>query len=467
MHLETNPAACFARPSRKSIPIYCLDHAQWAASNFEHPDEQRDWALANGFKANRGQFCTLPDAKGGIACVFAGLGDLKAGERTNAEIALSLGGLARSLPPKTFHFENEPGEDGIAALAWAMGAYSFSRYVEPSKQMPRLAVKSKDVPHSAVEAVYLARDLINIPANDMGPEALEKAFRSLAKHHMARASVVKGDALLTKNFPMVHAVGRASDEAPRVLDMRWGKTSHPKITLVGKGVTFDTGGLNIKPGGSMALMKKDMGGAANVIALAHMIMAAKLPVRLRLIVGAVENAISGNAFRPGDVLQSRKGLSVEIGNTDAEGRLVLGDCLALADEEKPDVLIDMATLTGAARVALGADLPPFYSHDDMFCDELADQANATFDPLWRMPLWPSYRKLLKSKIADINHISSGGMAGSITAALFLERFVENAKTWAHFDIYGWVPADKPWARTGGEAQGIRALFGTIKARYDR
>ena len=261
---------------------------------------------------------------------------------------------------------------------------------------------------------------------------------------------------------MVHAVGRASDQAPRVLDLKWGNSKHRKVTLVGKGVTFDTGGLNIKPGGSMALMKKDMGGAANVMGLAHMIMAAKLPVRLRLIVGAVENSIAGNAFRPGDILSSRKGLSVEIGNTDAEGRLVLGDCLALGDEEKPDLMIDMATLTGAARVALGPDLPPYYTNDDEFSAKLDEVAKATNDPLWRMPLWDPYQSMLGSKIADVNHITSGGFAGSITAALFLSRFVENAKTWSHFDIFGWVPSEKSWAPVGGEAQGIRALYEVIK-----
>jgi len=266
---------------------------------------------------------------------------------------------------------------------------------------------------------------------------------------------------------MVHAVGRASSSAPRVLDLTWGRASHPKVTLVGKGVTFDTGGLNIKPGSSMALMKKDMGGAANVMGLAHMIMDAKLPVRLRLIVGAVENSISGNAFRPGDVLNSRKGLTVEIGNTDAEGRLVLGDILTLGDEEKPQLMIDMATLTGAARVALGPDLPPFYTDDEGFAAALADAGQSVNDPLWRMPLWSPYQSMLSSKIADVNHITSGGFAGSVTAALFLSRFVEKAQSWTHFDIFGWVPSEKPWASVGGEAQGIRALYAALKNRASR
>ena len=301
----------------------------------------------------------------------------------------------------------------------------------------------------------------------MGPDALENAFRQLAKTHKARTKVVKGEALLANNFPMVHAVGRASSQAPRVLELKWGAANHPKITLVGKGVTFDTGGLNIKPGGSMALMKKDMGGAANVMGLAHMIMGSKLPVRLHLIVGAVENSISSNAFRPGDILQSRKGMTVEIGNTDAEGRLVLGDCLALGDEGKPELMVDMATLTGAARVALGPDLPPFYTDDDRFADALASSSQKVFDPLWRMPLWQPYQPMLSSKIADVNHISSGGFAGSVTAALFLSRFVNNSKTWAHFDVFGWVPSAKPWAKVGGEAQGIRALFNVLENRFGK
>ena len=273
--------------------------------------------------------------------------------------------------------------------------------------------------------------------------------------------MIKGDNLLKQNFPMVHAVGRASAQAPQVLDLVWSKPSHPKFTLVGKGVTFDTGGLNIKPGSSIALMKKDMGGAANVMVMAHMIMDAKLPARLRVIVGAVENSISGNAFRPGDILNACKGMTVEIGNTDAEGRLALGD------EEKPDLMVDMATPTGAARVAMGPEVSPFYTDDDDLSAALDDSAAITCDPLWRMPLWQTYQSMLGSKVADVNHISTGGFGGSITAALFLSRFVEQAKSWVHFDIYGWVPSERPWAPVGGKAQGIRARYGMLKGRTSR
>jgi leucyl aminopeptidase len=299
----------------------------------------------------------------------------------------------------------------------------------------------------------------------MGPDELEEAARNLAAAHGADISVVRGDDLLARNFPMIHAVGRASAGAPRLIDITWGKVDAPKVTLVGKGVCFDTGGLDIKPSAGMLLMKKDMGGAANVLGLASMIMAAKSNVRLRVLIPAVENSIAGNAFRPGDVLRSRKGITVEIGNTDAEGRLVLADALALADEEQPALLIDMATLTGAARVALGPDLPPFYTSDETLASDLTAASVAVEDPLWRMPLWRPYDTRLSSKIADINNVTTDGFAGSITAALFLKRFVEKTPGWAHFDIFAWNPADRPYGLAGGEAQGIRALERVIARRF--
>ncbi len=320
-----------------------------------------------------------------------------------------------------------------------------------------------------LDGVKLARDLINTPANDLGPEELTKAAATLFSDLGGTSDIWIGDALIERGFPLVHAVGVASERAPRLIDCVWGDPAHPKVTLVGKGVIFDTGGLDIKPSSSMLLMKKDMGGAANVLGLASMIMAARLPVRLRVVIPAVENAIGGSAFRPGDIFRSRKGLTVEIGNTDAEGRLVLADAMALADEESPDLLIDMATLTGAARVALGPDLPPFYTHNDDFAAEISGHAEACNDPVWRMPLWKPYSKYLESQVADLNNVntSGAGFAGSITAALFLSRFVENAQTWAHFDIFGWAPAERPGRPVGGEAQAIRALFRLLRAKYSR
>lgn len=422
----------------------------------------KGWAKANGFDGQKSRILPVPDEKGDIECVLFGTGK-------NSPPLLA-GSLAAKLPAGSYQLNPGNLDAHMASLGWLLGAYRFDEYKKKSattKQAQLVVDTSVDQEalRREVEATFLARDLINTPANDLGPQELEKAIRALGKKHKASVSATTGDALLKKNFPMIHAVGRASASAPRLVDLKWGKSGDPKVTLVGKGVIFDTGGLNIKPGNSMTLMKKDMGGAANVIALASMIMSAKLPVRLRLLVPAVENAVSGNAFRPGDILPSRKGISVEIGNTDAEGRLVLGDALTLGDEEKPDMMIDMATLTGAARVALGPDLPPFYTDDENLASAIAAASEDVYDPLWRMPLWKPYQKMLASKVADVNHITSNGFAGSVTAALFLSRFVENTRSWAHFDIYGWTPTALPWSPVGGEAQGIRALFKVISDKY--
>jgi len=421
------------------------------------------WAEGNGFDGASGTYLTVPGTDGAVSHILVGVG--------NEPDPMGLGQLARKLPPAHYRLERNFGDLHLAYLSWALGAYDFDRYrsVEKKEASSQLLADVSSVDPERLKreiaSTFLARDLINTPANDMGPKALEQAIRDLADAHGGEVQVTRGDELLEENFPMIHAVGRAASQAPRLVDLVWGDPTHKKVTLVGKGVSFDTGGLNIKPGNSMALMKKDMGGAANTIALANMIMDAKLPLRLRLLVPAVENSISASAFRPGDVLQSRKGLSVEIGNTDAEGRLILADALALADEEAPDLLIDMATLTGAARVALGPDLPPFYTAHHGFADKLTKIASENRDPVWRMPLWQPYGKMLSSKIADINHITKGGFAGSLTAALFLERFVENAKIWCHLDIFGWVPEAKPWAPVGGEAQGIRALYSLIEQDF--
>lgn len=422
------------------------------------------WAKANDFNGEAGRVLVLPGKDGAIAGALFGTGDAE----QSGQSQLIAGKLARGLPEGDWHIEGTPYHAELVTLAFLMGGYNFTRYRKGSDKLIRLAVP-EGVDASEINriayAVTLARDLINTPTNDMGPDALEQAARDLATKNGAKVSTVEGDALLERNFPMIHAVGRAGSIAPRLIDLTWGKDSDPKITLVGKGVCFDTGGLDIKPASGMLTMKKDMGGAANVLGLASIIMDAKLPVRLRVLIPAVENSIAGNAFRPSDVLQSRKGLTVEIGNTDAEGRLVLADALALADEEEPEFIIDMATLTGAARVALGPDLPPFYTHDDALAENIAQKAIETADPLWRMPLWQPYAQKLSSRVADINNVTTDGFAGSVTAALFLSRFVEKAKSWAHFDIFGWVPAEKPASPVGGEAQAIRAVYALLKQKY--
>src|SRR5581483_2518493 len=362
----------------------------------------------------------------------------------------------------------EPHHARLGALAFALGAYRFDRYRKPAEPKVRLlppeGVDGVDLSRVA-DAVTMARDLINTPANDMGPAELEAAARALANRHGATFGSVIGDELLTQNFPLIHAVGAGSSRAPRLIDITWGSERDPKVTLVGKGVCFDTGGLDIKPESAMLLMKKDMGGAATVLALAHMIMDRVLKVRLRVLIPAVENSISGAAFRPLDVYRSHKGLCVEIGNTDAEGRLVLADALALADEESPDLLIDMGTLTGAARVALGPELPPFYTNDEALAVEVARHAAAENDPVWRLPLWQNYDKMLDSKVADVNNVSSSNFAGSITCALFLKRFVESAKAFLHFDIYAWVPSARSGRPEGGECQVARALYALLAQRY--
>lgn len=446
-----------ARKSRDSKPIWFIRKGELDTAGLE--SAMLAWAKANGFEGQAGRVLTIAGDNGEIAGALFGLG--------KDENRLAAGKLATTLPDGAWHIAGAVNEPDLAALGFLLGGYKFTRYTKKDKAsisltLPEGADKA-DVKRLA-KAVTLARDLINTPTNDMGPEALEAAVQKVADDHKASVNVIKGGAL-KKNFPMIHAVGRAGSEEPRLIDLQWGKKDAPKVTLVGKGVCFDTGGLDIKPASSMLLMKKDMGGAANVLALAQLIMEAKLPVRLRLLIPAVENSIAANAFRPSDVLTSRKGLTVEIGNTDAEGRLVLADALALADEEEPELLIDMATLTGAARVALGPDLPPFYSNDDAFASEVAASATAVSDPVWRMPLWAPYDTKLSSRVADMNNVTTDGFAGSITAALFLQRFVSKAKIWAHFDIFGWNPVEKPHSPIGGEAQAIRALYHLLKQRY--
>jgi leucyl aminopeptidase len=458
----------FASPDdkRAPIPIFFVTAEDWERTAAGVGEAARAFAAAQGFDAASGRHCLLPRADGALVGVLFGL-DRPDARRRDPFLAGKLPGV---LPDGLYRFANVPGDTGLAALAFLLGAYRFERYRKPKPGEVALAapdgVDAAEISRIAT-AVSLARDLINTPANDLGPDALEAAARALAGRHGAAIEVTVGGALLEKNFPMIHAVGRASSVPPRLIDLAWGRADAPKVTVVGKGVTFDTGGLNIKPDTAMALMKKDMGGAAAALAVAHMVMDAGLPVRLRVLIPAVENAISGSAFRPGDVLKSRKGITVEIGNTDAEGRLVLADALALADGEAPALLVDYATLTGAARVALGADLPALYTNDDALAADLARLAEAVNDPVWRMPLWPPYDSLLDSKVADVNHISGGPLAGSITAALFLNRFVEATKSYAHFDIYAWNPSAKPGRPEGGEAQAARLVYALIRERFGR
>lgn len=414
-----------------------------------------DWARKAGFKAEAGSVLLIPTEGGHLGGALFGLGS------NPSENPFLTGKLARSLPAGDWHIETAPLTANRLLLGYGLGSYSFDRYRSERPAEPKLLIPqdadAADIKRQ-LAGVFLARDLINTPTNDMGPADLENAFRALAEHYKAEFTSIVGDELLEKNFPLVHTVGRASTVAPRLLEMRWGKKGHPRVTLVGKGVCFDTGGLDIKPASSMLLMKKDMGGAANVLGLALMIMDAKLKIDLRVIIPAVENSIAGNAFRPGDVYKSRKGLTVQIDNTDAEGRLILADALAYADEDAPDLLIDMATLTGAARVALGPDLPPFFTDDEDLAHDIADASLETDDPLWRMPLHKGYEKNLRTPIADLTNAPAGGMAGAITAALFLKRFVGKSKSWVHFDIFGWAQSERPHSPMGGEAQGIRALY---------
>ncbi|QIG95410.1 MULTISPECIES: leucyl aminopeptidase family protein [unclassified Bradyrhizobium] len=444
-------------------PITFVTKSTWDAVRSELPAAARQFAEANGFEAKPGKSLALPAADGSIAQVLFGLEDAS-GRSPDPFRAGALPGL---LPPGVYRFANAPHDTRLAALAFALGCYRFARYRTNKTPEVRLVlpdgVDAAEITRMA-DAATLARDLINTPSNDMGPAELAEVARDLATRFGADFTCISGDEL-AQNFPLIHAVGMASTRAPRLIDLSWGDPAHPKVTLVGKGVCFDTGGLDLKPSSGMLLMKKDMGGAANVLALAQMVMDAKLKVRLRVLIPAVENAVAGNAFRPLDIFRSRKGITVEIGNTDAEGRLVLADALALADEEQPDLLVDLGTLTGAARVALGPDLPPFYTNDETLAGDVAAHAKRENDPLWRMPLWPAYDAWLDSKTADITNAPSGGFAGSITCALFLQRFVEQARSWLHVDIYGWTPSAKPGRPEGGECQAARAIYKLLSQRY--
>ncbi|MFV0333528.1 MAG: leucyl aminopeptidase family protein [Tropicimonas sp.] len=450
----------FADASAPSTPLHLVaqdDLASWKDTLAEQP---RGWLERLGFSAAPGEAVLLPDGAGALAVAGFGTPEKRARGRFH------LAAAAAKLPAGIYDLVTPLPVDMLEeqALGWLLGGYRFDRYKQGAGGQGAELKAPAGIDAARIEAMAggeaLTRDLINIPANDMGPGELEKAVRDLAGRHEASVAVTCGEALLEQNFPLIHTVGRASSRAPRLIDLRWGDAG-PRLTLVGKGVCFDTGGLNLKPASSMGLMKKDMGGAATVLGLASMIMTLGLKLRLRVLIPAVENSVSGSAFRPQDVLISRKGLSVEINNTDAEGRLVLADALALAVEEDPDCLISMATLTGAARVAVGPDLAPFYTTAEPFAAALSASAVRHADPVWRLPFHAPYEAMIEPAVADLDNAPKGGMAGSITAALFLRRFAEGARSYSHFDIYGWQPAAAPARPVGGAGQGARAILGAL------
>jgi leucyl aminopeptidase len=454
----------FAPASAVALPLHVLRPDELPGFLAGAGAAWADWLTATGFEAALGESRLLPGADGKVAGAAVGYGASQARRRQRFGLAKAVVGLPAG--DWALHGALDAGERTEAALAWLLSGYRFDRY-RPGKKavaLPRLVCPEGLDPARLIamaEGEALTRDLINTPAEDMGPAELEAAFLTLAGEFGATAEVIRGEDLLARNFPMIHAVGRASPRAPRLLDLRWGTTG-PKLTLVGKGVCFDTGGLNLKPSAGMSLMKKDMGGAATVMGLARMIMALGLPVQLRVLVPAVENLVSGTSIKPKDILTSRKGLTVEVNDTDAEGRLVLGDALAYACEGAPDVLVSMATLTGAARVAVGPDLAPYYTDDEGLVAALEAGAKAGFDPVWRLPFHDAYESVIEPGIADLDNAPGFGFAGSITAALFLRRFVDGPR-YMHFDIYGHTPSDLPARPKGGAGQGARALLEAMPA----
>ncbi|HLY44177.1 MAG TPA: leucyl aminopeptidase family protein [Stellaceae bacterium] len=448
-----------------AVPVDVVAKAGLAAWREVAPAKAREWAAATGFSGEAGKLALVPDDAGRLGRVLVGMAE--------GEAAMwALAGLSETLPEGSYRLEQLPdgGDPTRIALGWALGSYAFIRYrdAKKGKSGARL-VWPKGADRGLVErlagAIFLARDLINTPASDMGPEELAETAIHVAERADARHRVIAGDALLAANYPTIHAVGRASTRPPRLVDIVWGEESAPKVTLVGKGVCFDTGGLDLKTASGMLGMKKDMAGAAIMLGLGQAIMAARLPVRLRVLLPLVENAVSGNAMRPRDIIKTRKGLTVEIGNTDAEGRLILCDALAEASTENPALLVDIATLTGAARVAVGAELGALFCNDDTLANGLLAAGTAEDDPLWRMPLYRPYRRLLDSKIADLNNVSEGPHAAAITAALYLEEFVEPGIPWAHLDVMAWNGRARPGRPEGAEAQALRALYGHIAGRF--
>ncbi|MFZ5781898.1 MAG: leucyl aminopeptidase family protein [Pseudomonadota bacterium] len=452
----------FVDRSSSSLPVHIVGQASWRSWLRGQAASRRGWLESTGIEGKPGDVAVLPGSDGKAADAVLVISD--------KPTLWDFGALASRLPEGTWRLAGSttpvPATD--AAVAIGLGAWKFERYrstkARPGARFlwPEGADKARA--RAMIEAISMARDLITTPSSDMGPGELADAARKLAKAHGAKIKVIVGDELLKRNYPMIHAVGRASARAPRLIDLVWGRGGDPKVTLVGKGVCFDTGGLDLKPASGMLMMKKDMGGAATMMAVALMVMAARLRVRLRLLIPAVENSVSGNAFRPMDVVPTRKGLTVEIGNTDAEGRLILCDALHEGASEKPAMMVDCATLTGAARVALGTDLPALFCNDDGLADDLIAAGKTVNDPMWRLPLFAGYRRLLDSKVADINNAPGVAFGGAITAALYLKEFVPDDVPWAHFDMMAWNNSSRPGRPEGGEAQAARAIFAAIEKR---
>jgi leucyl aminopeptidase len=447
-----------------AVPIIALSKTGFDTWREQASAHEREWVAATGFSAEPGKLSLVPDKEGRLGRVLVGLPE-------EGSAMWTLAGFSETAPSGAYRLDAVPeGTDAShLALGWALGTYAFDLYRKKEKKDGAKLAWPKGADRGVVErlasAVCLARDLINTPASDLGPAELTEAAERVAAGSGAKCRVIAGDALLAENYPTIHAVGRASDRAPRLVDITWGEANAPKVTLVGKGVCFDTGGLDLKPASGMRMMKKDMGGAAITLALGQAIMQAGLPVRLRVLLPLVENAVSGNAMRPLDIVRTRKGITVEIGNTDAEGRLILCDALAEACGENPALLVDVATLTGAARVALGPELPALFCNDDALATGLIDAGTAEADPLWRMPLWRPYRKMIESKAADINNVSEAPYAGAITAALYLQEFVEPEIPWAHIDVMAWNTRARPGRPEGAEAQALRALYAHIAMRF--
>ncbi len=453
---------CFTEKTKGAIPLIPLRQGQLKSWLEKQDAAVSAWVEHNKFDAAPGSVCLVPGKKGKIAMALAGV--------DRDEPIWDFAALAAKLPAQTYALEDKATKQTATAgaMGWALATYRFSRYKKSNAVFPVL-VWPKSCDREAVErtvsSIFLVRDLVNTPAADMGPAQLAAAARGLAEEFGAKCATIEGDDLLSRNYPAIHAVGRASVEAPRLIDLTWGEEKDPKLTLVGKGVCFDSGGLDIKPAPAMRIMKKDMGGAAHVLGLARMIMAAKLKVRLRVLIPAVENSVSGNAMRPLDVVTSRSGKTIEIGHTDAEGRVVLADALAEAVSEKPELIIDCATLTGAARVALGTDIPVLFSNDDQTAEDAVRWGRKEGDPLWQLPLWDGYRPMIDSKVADVSNDTNSPYGGAITAALFLREFVGTKIPWMHLDLMAWNVSSRPGRPEGGEAMGLRALFGFVSERF--